>query len=236
MSCDLPRLLPKVGEFSHVAVPVELRNSFTDAVKEEIIRNQAKSPPTEFNMKSTADWESFFDTIGDSKPPTTAPVRKAVIRRSLGSSSISSSRTGSFSMGSEEFPPILLNENADRINTLVREMDLLIDSINNVDVEKKAFQRMVDELEESVNKWKKKTDVLMEKAKDQPNYKNADHFLSPEAKAGLASAEVLLKSLKAKKGMETQLGETVPDPEVTAESMAHIKTLVAKFISDSKNP
>lgn len=139
------------------------------------------------------------------------------------------------SMYVEEFPMALLKDDADRINRASKEIQDQIIRIRGIEAESQSFQQTLDELEESVNRWSEKSQMLTDKAKDQPTYENADHFLSHDTKPNLEWAELIVRNLKAKKCMETNLGENMPNPEATAESMSHIRTLLAEFINDDKS-
>ena len=128
-----------------------------------------------------------------------------------------------------------MQEDAERINNVTNKIHQQMHGINGIEDEKRTFQRMIEELQEAVNRWQEKTQILTEKAKDQPNYLEADHLLSRDTRENLEQAEQLLRSLRARKQMEIQLGETLPDPMVTVDSMSYIRTLVGEFISDDKH-
>lgn len=193
-----------------------------------------------FNPLNTKDLDTFFSSIGDTKSSAvnhnSTMSKKNTTRRSLDnlSSLSASSKRNSMSICVEEFPMSLLKDNSERINQLMKSILEQMQRINSIETEKASFQRMIDELEESVNKWSEKTGMLTDKAKDQPVYDNVDQFLDQNPKELLEKAELMVMSLKAKKCLETVLGECLPNPEATAENMSNIRKLVAEFIQDDK--
>lgn len=238
MSFDLLKVLPSVEELGGDArVPDGLQYSFNDALDLEVAKSMG-TPETEdksaatFDLKSTKDWDAFFTSIGGAQPKVTVAVKKRrnlnVTRRSLEGNT---SKKGSFAVPSEEFPVSLLKDNAERINKLHKSLQEQINSIKNIESEKQSFQRMIDELGEAVNRWREKTAILSEKSQVNPEYQEADEFLSRATKQHLEAAELVLRKMKATKRMEIILAENLPDPDGTAEAMGNIKTLVAEFIS-----
>lgn len=136
------------------------------------------------------------------------------------------------SLSVDEFPMALLQDNVQRINQLTSSIHAQIAKIRGIESEKEEFSRLIEELGESVARWSEKTEMLAEKGKAQPNYEVADDYISRKAKTNLEDMELLIRNLKAKKSLETKLGELLPDPEVTAETMSNIKHLVSEFIND----
>lgn len=126
----------------------------------------------------------------------------------------------------------LLEDNSNRINQLTTSIHAQIAKIRGIESEKEEFFKLIDELGESVTRWSEKTEMLAEKGQVQPNYEVADDFISRTAKTNLETIELLVRNLKAKKSLETKLGELLPDPEITAETMSNIKHLVSEFIND----
>lgn len=126
----------------------------------------------------------------------------------------------------------LLEDNSNRINQLTTSIHAQIAKIRGIESEKEEFSKLIDELGESVRRWSEKTEMLAEKGQVQPNYEVADDFISRTAKTNLETMELLVRNLKAKKSLETKLGELLPDPEITAETMSNIKHLVSEFIND----
>lgn len=126
----------------------------------------------------------------------------------------------------------LLEDNSNRINQLTTSIHAQIAKIRGIESEKEEFSKLIDELGESVTRWSEKTEMLAEKGQVQPNYEVADDFISRTAKTNLETMELLVRNLKAKKSLETKLGELLPDPEITAETMSNIKHLVSEFIND----
>lgn len=126
----------------------------------------------------------------------------------------------------------LLEDNSNRINQLTTSIHAQIAKIRGIESEKEEFSKLIDELGESVTRWSEKTEMLAEKGQVQPNYEVADDFISRTAKTNLETMELLVRNLKAKKSLETKLGELLPDPEITADTMSNIKHLVSEFIND----
>lgn len=232
MSSELLRLLPSQDEFPVESVPEDLRQSFMDSVAVRLSKQKSAPQDTPFDWRNTKHLDAFFSLIGDGKAPVVTSVAKKG-RRSLDSNS--TSKRASFSMCVEEFQMSLLQDTTDQINVLSKEVLEQITNIRSIEAETKSFQRMIDELDESVKNWREKTQILMEKSRVQPNYEAVDNLLSRDTKQNLEAVELLLRNLKAKKSMETVLAETVPHPDSTAESMAGIRRLVEEFINDDKS-
>lgn len=234
---NLSQILPSSEELSLITLPECLKKTYMDAVTAELnpkVPVNADEKP--FNLKNLKEFDDFFTIVADPNQKPPGPHKKAHVRRSLDTnSSASNSKRSSVSMSVEEFPVSLLLENEQRINELTGQIHETISAINGIGTEKENFQRLLDEYDEAVNKWTEKTELLDQKISDQPEYEVADSFLSKETKQNLQTIELLLDNLKARKALEIKLGETVPDPDSTTESMSHIKNLVAEFISRDRN-
>lgn len=148
---------------------------------------------------------------------------------------MSVSQKGSFCSSVEPFPMELLHENAKRINQLIGDINTVLDEVDCLEIDKKAFDTVLVDLEESTKRWSEKTDILQEKWRLVPQTENqVDEAVIKAAQENLEQSMQTIQKLKLLKTMETIFREDVPDPEATVEAMADVKELVAALINESK--